>query len=257
MSERYFILDVSDYQPPEKLDYGRLKQAGVEGVIVRASQGSYLTHQSLREHVRRAHAAGMVIGAHHWLDPMVGANENLDRFLRAVEGLPVSILAVEVEQYWQSWAEWRLAVQRKGQIEKIIQPAKINACARKFVLQLRGARVEPLLVRARAGFVKQYAPEMQDWLGEFDLWVTQHGKTHGQIPATWPELKSVYYPKGEPELPVTGAAWRLWNFTANRYQMEFCHGNANGSKRAMSVNIFNGGLDQFEAWITLSEECIK
>lgn len=79
-------VDVSKFQNPDKIDWTRFAAQGVKFVIARAAYGVTLD-TTFQQHVRRAHAAGLQVGAYHFVRhlPGLSGKAQADAFLEALQ----------------------------------------------------------------------------------------------------------------------------------------------------------------------------
>lgn len=61
------LIDVSADQAPSSIDWARVRGAGVVGVIVKATDGLGSPDKAFAAHVKGARAAGLLVGAYHYL----------------------------------------------------------------------------------------------------------------------------------------------------------------------------------------------
>lgn len=79
-------VDVSKFQNPDKIDWSRFAAQGVNFAFVRAAYGVTLD-TTFQKHVRRAHAAGLKVGAYHFVRHISGLSgkAQADAFLDALQ----------------------------------------------------------------------------------------------------------------------------------------------------------------------------
>jgi len=157
----------------------------------------------------------MAIGLFHWVDPTIHAETQAFYFLKAIENLNYHFLAIDMEQQWASWQEWR-----DGNITQILSPTRISDCAAGFVNFLEGKVKKPLLVYTRASFVSEYAKPAANWLTKYPLWLAHYPYKSGRVKTDWDTFKKSYLPtiKG-PNLPLNCKTWHFWQFTGEN---SFC-----------------------------------
>lgn len=79
--------DISSNQhPPQHLDFAAAKGVGIEFVIVKATQGATYRNPYFAQDVAAARAAGMAIGAYHWVSPTTSAAAQAANFLATIAG---------------------------------------------------------------------------------------------------------------------------------------------------------------------------
>lgn len=94
MTER--IIDIAGWQHPNgaPIDWGKVKAAGIVGVIVKATQGVGFVNGFYHGDIAGAKAAGLLTGAYHFADPATGTiTEECDHFASVIgdEDLPLGV----------------------------------------------------------------------------------------------------------------------------------------------------------------------
>ena len=87
------VVDLSHWQAP--IDFVKAKAAGIVAVILKATQGSQWIDATFSERSADATAAGLLVGAYHFLDNSAPERQ-MENFLSMAEGCPV--LALDAEQ---------------------------------------------------------------------------------------------------------------------------------------------------------------
>ena len=82
--------DVSHYQPPSKVDYAAAKADGYGLVIINFTDG-VTPDPAAREHYRLAKAAGLLIGAYHYVHSDPTAAQQVEAFREATAGLTFDV----------------------------------------------------------------------------------------------------------------------------------------------------------------------
>lgn len=78
-------VDISSYQhPPDRLGWTEAKAAGWSFVLVKATEGATYANPYFRRDVADARAAGLAVGAYHWVSPRTDADAQV---ANAVEAL--------------------------------------------------------------------------------------------------------------------------------------------------------------------------
>ncbi|PKO16799.1 MAG: hypothetical protein CVU39_06165 [Chloroflexi bacterium HGW-Chloroflexi-10] len=228
-------VDASHWQP--EIDWPMFYKEGVRFAIVKASQGSYSTDALLKKHLYEARAAGMIVGVYHWHDPNNAPALQLDKLVKAVTGLDFDFLAVDVEQYWQDWEEWK--VQR---VTKKFSGKKISDSALQLANLVKSKFGKETLIYTRASFVKEYAPEMETWLPDWPLWLAHYPYGMDRIRTSWATLKKTFLPKiSGPWRPDNCDDWHFWQWSGDKFVLPGC-------ETALDLNYFNGdenGLREF------------
>ena len=79
--------DISSHQhPPSRIDFRAVKAAGHSLVIVKATEGATYQSQYFRQDITDARAAGLAVGAYHWVSPTSPADAQARNFLATISG---------------------------------------------------------------------------------------------------------------------------------------------------------------------------
>ena len=111
MSE-FVIVDLSRHNG--KPDFKKMAAKGVRVVITRATVGDYYTDDRLEANVFEAKEAGMLTGVYYVTAPADGsgrkisAEAHIDRFLRAIEGLPLDLPHTVDNELTRGVDRWRI-----------------------------------------------------------------------------------------------------------------------------------------------------
>ncbi len=89
------IIDLSHHN--RNIQFGELKQAGVEAVILKATQGTYRFDPQFADFADRARSKGLLVGAYHFVTGE-DATTQLDHFLKAVEPFRKLVLCLDYEK---------------------------------------------------------------------------------------------------------------------------------------------------------------
>ena len=86
------VIDLSHWQG--LIDFNALRDAGILGVILKATQGSHGVDSTFTHKLLRAHDADLLIGAYHFADDSPPAMQAA-HFLTVASGIP--LLAIDIE----------------------------------------------------------------------------------------------------------------------------------------------------------------
>lgn len=86
------VIDLSHWQAP--VDFARAKSAGIAAVILKATQGAHWIDLTFAPRLAAATAAGLLIGAYHFLDSSA-PDLQIENFLSVAEDCPVLALDAE------------------------------------------------------------------------------------------------------------------------------------------------------------------
>lgn len=234
-------IDVSRWDLNIKWDI--LKTSGIEFAFCKATQGNYLTDPTLKGNMDGAAKAGMVVGAYHWCDPTVSASRQADYFLDAISEVKYHFLAVDMEQYWADWNEWR-----KKDINNILSGKQISENARVIVNEIKKRSPVPIIVYTSPWFVDEYARPSVDWLKDTPLWLAHYPFKSGRVKTTWEDMKVKYKPTVlTPRLPSGIKTWNFWQFTGDKFVLPGCDS-------AIDINYFNGELNDLRKMVGIKVE---
>jgi lysozyme len=229
-------VDVSHWQA--QVEWPQLYAAGVRFAIVKASQGNYRRDPLLHTHVRGAAAAGMLCGVYHWFDPSNSPASQITNLQVHLKGVDFDFCALDVEQYWQDWEEWkRQAVTRRFSGEVISQGSL------EMAHKLRAWSAKPVLIYTRASFVTEYAPQMAAWLPDWPLWLAHYPYPGGRESLGWQVLKQNWAPAiPAPLLPARCTDWDFWQFSGDKFVLPGC-------QSPLDLNFFHGDLPALQGWL--------
>jgi len=94
-------VDVSSWQHPagKAIDWPAVKAAGIEFAMVKATQDVNYTNPYLHEDLAGARAAGLLVGAYHYVTPGTPGEEQARYFIQALMGQPLELGA---------WLDWEM-----------------------------------------------------------------------------------------------------------------------------------------------------
>ncbi|MFN8620752.1 MAG: glycoside hydrolase family 25 protein [Chloroflexota bacterium] len=199
-------VDVSVYQGA--LDWSLIKAAGMKFAFIRATAGLSTVDAKFAQHVRRARAQGMLIGAYHFFDYTADGLAQADRFIdtAAANGMLTDALplAVDIECLGSyGWSVWAKAVpQLRAFVDRVYERT-----GRKPILYTSRTMWRQVMGNDR-GF------------SDLPLWV-----------ACWR--------CDPPLLPVGWKTWRFWQIRP--YAIP-------GIARKMDGNVFKGTDESLELW---------
>lgn len=229
-------VDVSSWQTT--VEWDTLHNSGVRFAMVKAAQGKYLQDPICPTHLKNARATGMITGVYHWMDPVNKPEDQLTNLSSRLEGLDFDFLALDVEQYWSDWVEWK-----NGSIKSRFTPKLISDCALACAMLMRDQFQKQVLIYTRASFVKEYAPQMSTWLNDWPLWLAHYPYRSGRINLTWEQLKNEFSPSiPAPAIPEGCSDWKFWQFSGDKFILP-------GEQTALDLNFYHGSLQDLQTWL--------
>lgn len=230
------VIDVAYYQGT--IDFDRVRDAGVEGVILRASDG-WRDGEDPRfdQYVAGAVAARLPIGSYWYVRPIDNetAEQQAARWIDYVDDHPdatIRFLMLDVENYW------------RGDGVKVA-PAVFADWLRAMIAELRRLGwSRPIICYTGAPFWEAYVADPK-LAAELDFVIARYPRNVAvppSDPALWAEwaLSS----GKRPGIPTGASTWEGWQFTSSLYGpdlgIEATRVDANIVKR-----------DAWERWIAL------
>ncbi|PKN85380.1 MAG: hypothetical protein CVU46_11255 [Chloroflexi bacterium HGW-Chloroflexi-8] len=232
-------VDVSYYQT--SIDWLKFQEGGVRFAIIRASQGNYLQDTCFHTHLQGAQQAGMICGAYHYFELNCSVSSQVNTLKAALGSQDVSFLALDVEQYWKSWAK-----DLRSQKDNHFSSQFISQSSREMAERMRETWQKPVLIYTRASFVSEYAPHMSDWLPEWPLWIAHYPYSSTRKTVNWEQLKKDFAPPiPNPWLPQKCSGWKFWQFSGDKFSLP----GVNHSP--LDLNFYNGSLQDLQTWLNL------
>lgn len=215
----------------------------VVSVIAKLGQGLY-EDPEYRAHLAVTQVNGLIEQAYYWPDPLLPAIKQVE-FVKSLWKIqPARYLWVDCEQWWSNWGSWYQAVRK--QIEwgavSILAPNRIADMYLDILTRLNAAGI-PSGVYTSTGFVGTYAPRMNNWMKEFDLWLAQYGRQPAAVKEmSWEELIAKWLPDYKLKLSPGMDTNRIvgHQFTGDRCLLPGMYSDKTGRTRsAADVSVFN------------------
>lgn len=163
MSAQAEVIDVSAFQAPGSVDWQRVRAAGVEGVIAKATDGLGSPDAAFLRHVDGARAAGLPVGAYHYIHVRTGqqdaARQGEQFAARYIAGACELLPAIDVEP-----DDNPAGIAREVWLQAVLDCA--NA-----VTQACGVRP---LIYSFPSFWRSLSPETRPELEMYGLWVASY-----------------------------------------------------------------------------------
>lgn len=207
------IIDISKWQG--SVNPAKMKAAGVDGVMVRATYGTYVD-EKVHEFAPALLAAGIPIGFYHYFHPF----EDPDKQFAAFRGVVVRYgyqlrLALDLEE-------------PSGVDAGLPARARLFAEAMRREFSMSGGRKH--LIYTNASYWRT-ALKSPVWGADYELWI-----------AAWTNA-------AKPSVPAPWTTWTVWQYTSEG------NGPAHGVGSArVDINRFNGDRTAWLAWQTTSAE---
>lgn len=243
MSTDFFLIDVSHWDP--SVDWGILKSKNVLAAIVKATDGPSGFDDMFQTHCEGAKAQGLTLGAYHFFRPWIdqaSIESQAQFFLDKIASQPVKFIGLDLETYTSNPAS-KVA----GSVYS--QRAKTAAS------YLASHSSLPFVIYTRNTFISDYAPQIFDWLGNFNLWLAHWRYTDADSHSshqnlTWDQLISSHLPPYPgPTVPPSNSDWKLWQWAGEKFIMP-------GITTPIDLNFFNGTKTDFYRWVKVTaDEC--
>lgn len=189
---------------------------------------------------------GMPIAAYHWIDPTVDAEKQVAQTLNIINNnhLPVLALFADFEQYWSNWDQWHKAIIKllKWNLVARFSPTRLSDHARKVFEGFKAAGREPIGY-TRASFVKDFAPQASEWMGNYRWWLAHYGEYHVET-LSWADFKNRILPTVNffPDLPPSVTADKVvgHQFTGDKFALPGLYGDVQRTRfSAVDVSLFD------------------
>ncbi len=147
-------IDIANYQAG--LNFALVKQAGIDIVYIKATEGVKYVNPYLRQHYQEAKAQGLKVGFYHYFWPTLDPAQQMEHFVRATGGMDYDCRpALDVEDAKGLTAD---------------QVSKVTADAMEKLAELTGH--EPVIYTytyfARSSLVKSYVDMYPLWIADYN-----------------------------------------------------------------------------------------
>jgi lysozyme len=166
------VVDISHHNG--NINLAQAKQAGIVGVIHKATQGTGMVDNMYQRNRQQAQAAGLLWGAYHFGSAGDGAQQ-ADFFLQTAAPDPQTLLVLDYEPNGNSTMTLAQAKAFVSRVQSVTGKFPGFYSGSLIKQQLGGQPADPLL-------------------SQCFLWLAQYGPAPTNIPATWP-------------------TWTMWQYT--------------------------------------------
>ncbi len=230
------------------VDWGILKQGGVEFGVAKCAQGNYYTDPTALVNFNDMREHGLITGLFGWHDPGYSAKSQVDYWLKNAPGKP-DFYAVDVEQYWKDWEQWC-----KKKIVDTFSPKFISDETYKMCHGLSDAAKVPIAVYSSKWFLEEYSPQCAAWLADenWPLWLATYPYKGGVVKTTWEDWRANWMnwqlnpkaPRTAPLLPKGCTDWWSWQISGDKFVLP-------GAKSKLDLNWYKGSLADMRKWLGL------
>ena len=145
-------VDISNWQP--NINYRALKDAGVEIVIMKASESNYYRDKCLDQHYNGCKAQGMKVGFYHFFRCDKNATEQARFFVNCIQGKAYDVkLVLDIES-------------NEGQ-----NKATVTAMAREFLQEVQRLTGTEPMIYTYTGFANSY---LDSSLACYPVWIAHY-----------------------------------------------------------------------------------
>ncbi|MBS1954391.1 MAG: glycoside hydrolase family 25 protein [Cyanobacteria bacterium SZAS-4] len=162
-------IDVSIYQG--KIDWQRVKQAGIKFAFVKATEGATFQDKLFKENIRAAQSAGISCGAYHFFRPKTPIGPQVDNFINSIRSAGVTVLpALDLEVP----ADWR-NIPRGDRINLVIE----------WLERVKSVLGIPPIIYLSSSFPGDVLTDAHE-LAAYPLWLAHYTKHPAPVvPAPW------------------------------------------------------------------------
>ena len=175
---RKTIFDISQHQ--QNVDFRAARAAGMDAVIIKATEGMNFVDPEFRNHLAGARAAGLMIGMYHFGTGSAGIGQ-ADDFLETANPGPDNLLVLDYEKNpTPGGTQMTLAIAETfiNRIREKTGRLPMFYCGHLFKEQM-GARRHPVFGQCPlwlAAYVREPAPFVQLSWADYTLWQYTDGK---------------------------------------------------------------------------------
>lgn len=172
--EKVLGTDISHWEDnpstPQRIDYKKMKSAGAEFCIFKATQGSKFVDVVFKEDWNRAKEAGLVLGAYHFLDWSADGDKQADHFIKTIGNRKLDFPpVVDYEFRTDSLTPKQMMDELWG-----------------FVYRIESVMGIVPMIYTGPSFWKTYGSTASIW-ASYPLWIANYEVTKPIIPAPWTE----------------------------------------------------------------------
>jgi len=221
------VIDISkwDYQ----INTRELEDGGVKAVIVKMGSNKTID-ANFRKHAENVAKSNLILMAYHWDDIIYSPVDQAQWAVQTVKssGYPVKFLWGDLEQYWINWT-----VKIPG------NKSNISLHMQKYSETMKSLYPNYGIYTGK-GFITQYAPDMKNWLGTYNMWYAQWGVYLPAKYMEWYELKQNWMPNYDLSLTagVNPALLYGHQFTGDRVYLRGVY-DSRGNWTKLDVSVFN------------------
>jgi len=220
-------IDISGWQP--KLDAQTLREAGVELVILKSSEG-LATDSCFRDNAKRLLDGGIRIAAYHFIRFGIDPTLQAKYCLGAIAGWPLEFIAGDIERHY-------------GKGVNAFTPKHVDWHAKTFMSVLAGQDCYRPVVYTNEGTINTYS--LGSWMQAYPSWLAAYlfrWHPEQRIKLSWDDLKQVWTPPvGKyPFVPPNAGKLCGWQWSGDRFVLPGVWGDTAGKRdTCLDVNLFD------------------
>lgn len=246
---RAFGIDISRYQ---RIDWD-VVAPNVDFVWAKCSEGTAWKDPAFADNVQACYDRDVPIGAYHYFItsyytqfpfndksrwPAPEDDAQLQNLISALKHKKFYFLAIDIEE-----------TGNKNQSPSwISEGAKIFAGRVQDWLALNHPGV-PLFIYTRNTYIAQYAPSINDWIGQHNSWIAQWTWNKGSTTVTWEQARATMpVDTLKPKYFSNRSTWEMWQYSGDRFIPPGIY-NDQGKARTVDLDVFNGTKEDLYRWI--------
>lgn len=168
MTDKVDVIDISHWQ--ETVDFNKIRNSGVVGVILKATEGSGNTDKTFKNRYKAAREAGLQVSSYHFLRPG-SMSQQMERYLKTVNPRDGERVCIDHE-------------------DRGVPLSDLRKAAQILMDDSRG-----LQVTIYSGFLikEQLGNNTDDVLAQTSLWLAHYSNSPSWPKATWPQYSLWQY----------------------------------------------------------------
>ena len=164
------VIDVSHWNKVS--DFAALKAAGVQGLITKATEGTYYIDNTYHDHIKRAREAGLLVGSYHFADNS-NVEAQVDYYLNYIgDDAENTLLALD----WEPHPKGKSRTMSLAQAEEFVQ--LIHDKTGQWPKLYSGNVVKEALAGGKTSEV----------LSKCDLWLAHYSETPSWPKQNWDHI---------------------------------------------------------------------
>ena len=245
---RAFGIDVSHWNT---VDW-RVVGTEIDFAIAKSSEGEDYKDDKFPANCQGAYDAGIPFGAYHYFKakyytqfpfpkdgdysrwPSPEKDLQFQNFVQALKFKAVHFICLDLENIGNTGVD--------GQWYSVA--AQYLAGEMFNYAESRGI---PFFIYTRNTFIKDFAPQINNWVHRYNSWAAQWTWNAGLVKLSWEDLPP-FMPKDmqKPAYFSTRPTWELWQFSGDRFHLPGING-------AVDLNVYNGTREQLYDFLKYSK----